>query len=182
MKDPNFLRTILPISMELDAILRRVFEYNPAKRATIPELRELILRCPSFNATKAALPSPLPSPSFTPVDYPCYPHPAVPTVAPLPGALYPQPVFQPSISSGSSNSDNASVFSACSSASSASSTCSYQNFTPPVHKFSSRVPQQQTYVSPPPPSNTWFQPFIQAANLVKHVSFQPSMMAPVHVY
>jgi hypothetical protein len=47
------------------------------------------------------------------------------------------------------------------------------------------VPNQpirhSTYVSPPQP-NGWFHPFIQAANLVKHVSFQPSMMAPVHVY
>ena len=190
MKDPKFLRTILPISLELDAILRRIFEFNPAKRATIPELREMILRCPAFTATKSAVATPLPSPPFSPVDYArdaaynaCYQAPAVPSVAPLPGPAYSPPVFQHSISSGSSNSDNESVFSSCSSVSSASSTCSrYQNVSPQVHKFSTRVPQQ-TYVSPPPPANTWFQPFIQAANLVKHVSFQPSMMAtPVHVY
>lgn len=192
MKDPKFLRTILPISLELDAILRRIFEFNPAKRATIPELREMILRCPAFTATKSAAPTPLPSPPFSPVDYTrdaafnaCYQHPAIPPVAPLPSPLY-NSVFQHSISSGSSNSDNDSVFSSCSSASSTSSTSSYQNIPSQVHKFSSRVPQQhqqQTYVSPPPPTNTWFQPFIQAANLVKHVSFQPSMMAaPVHVY
>jgi len=54
--------------------------------------------------------------------------------------------------------------------------------TPIATKFSSRVPQQQ-YVSPPAPTNNWFQPFIHAANLVKHVSFQPSMMTgPVHVH
>ena len=45
MKDPKFLRTILPVSTELDAILRRMFEFNPANRATIPEIREMILRC-----------------------------------------------------------------------------------------------------------------------------------------
>jgi len=191
MKDPKFLRTILPISLELDAILRRIFEFNPAKRATIPELREMILRCPAFTATKTAVLTPLSTPPFSPVDYSreapfntCYQHPTVPSVAPLPAPVYCPPVFQQSISTGSSNSDNESVFSTCSSASSASSTSSYQNFiASPVHKFSSRVPQQPTYVSPPPPANTWFQPFIQAANLVKHVSFQPSMMAaPVHVY
>jgi serine/threonine protein kinase len=190
MKDPKFLRTILPVSMELDAILRRMFEFNPAKRATIPEIREMILRCSAFTATKSAVSTPLPSPPFSPVDYSrdaafnaYYQAPGVPQLAPLPASAYAPSPFQHSTSSGSSNSDNDSVFSACSSASSSSSTSSYQHVSfAPVHKFSSRVPQQQ-YVSPPPPANTWFQPFIQAANLVKHVSFQPSMMtAPVHVY
>lgn len=184
MKDPKFLRTILPISLELDAILRRVFDFNPAKRATIPELRQMILNCSAFTATKSVVSTPLPSPPLSPY-YDCYQQaPAVPSMAPLPGAVYAAPFYpQHSTSSGSSNSDNGSVFSACSSASSSSSTSSYQNVYPAsVQKFSSRVPQQQ-YVSPPPSGNTWFQPFIHAANLVKHVSFQPSMMAaPVHVH
>lgn len=181
MKDPKFLRSILPISLELDAILRRIFEFNPAKRATIPEIREMIHRCSGFSATKSAVQTPLPSPPFSAVDYNGYYH--VPSVAPLPGSAYAPSPFQQSNSSGSSNSDSESVFSDCSSVSSASSTSSYQHVAP-VPKFSSRVPhQQQSYVSPQPPSNTWFQPFIQAANLVKHVSFQPSLMtAPVHVY
>ncbi|CBX91102.1 hypothetical protein IAQ61_002562 [Plenodomus lingam] len=188
MKDPKFLRSILPISLELDAILRRIFEFNPAKRATIPEIREMIVRCSGFSATKSAVSTPLHSPPFNPVDYNrdaaynAYYQQPVPQVAPLPNPAYSPSPFQHSTSSGSSNSDNDSVFSSCSSASSTSSTSSYQHVSP-VHKFSSRVPQQQTYVSSPAPSNTWFQPFIQAANLVKHVSFQPSMMAtPVHVY
>jgi hypothetical protein len=190
MKDPKFLRSILPISLELDVILRRIFEFNPAKRATIPEIRELILRCSAFTVSKSAVSTPLPSPPFSPVDYSReaafnarYHVPAVPSVAPLPAPAYSPAPFQQSTSSGSSNSDNESVFSSCSSASSASSTSSYQNISPcPTHKFSSRVPQP-TYVSPPPQANTWFQPFIQAANIVKHVSFQPSMMPqPVHVY
>jgi hypothetical protein len=70
------------------------------------------------------------------------------------------------------------VFSTCSSASSASSTSSFTPTNLP-QKLPVR-PVHSTYVSPP--SNTWFHPFIQAANLVKHVSFQPPMMAPVHVY
>lgn len=188
MKDPKFLRSILPVSLELDAILRRIFDFNPAKRATIPEIREMILRCSGFTASKSAVSTPLPSPPFSPVDY-CrdtgfhayYPH-NVPSVAPLPSPAYAPSPFQHSTSSESSNSDNDSVFSTCSSASSVSSTSSYHHVShPPVPKFCSRVPQQ-SYVSPTP-ANTWFQPFIQAANLVKHVSFQPSMMAaPVHVY
>jgi serine/threonine protein kinase len=190
MKDPKFLRSILPISSELDSLLRRMFEFNPAKRATIPEIREMIVRCSAFTATKSAVSTPLPSPPFSPVDYTrdaaynaCYQVPAIPSVAPLPGPAYSPAPFQQSRSSGSSNSDNDSVFSSCSSASSTSSTSSYYNVSPsPAHKFSARVPQP-TYVSPPAPANTWFQPFIQAANLVKHVSFQPSMMVhPVHVY
>lgn len=183
MKDPKFLRTILPISLELDTVLRRIFDFNPAKRATIPEIRQMILNCSAFTATKSAVSTPLPSPPLSPY-YECYQAPAVPSMAPLPGAVY-APAFYPqhSTSSGSSHSDNDSVFSDCSSVSSSSSSSSYQNvYTAPAQKFSSRVPQQQ-YVSPPAPANTWFQPFIHAANLVKHVSFQPSMMAtPVHIH
>ena len=189
MKDPTFLRAILPISLELDVLLRRMFEFNPAKRATIPEIREMILRCPNFSASPSAVSSPLPSPPFSPMDYnrdaafhACYQTPSVPTMAPLPGPVYSRTPFQHSTSSGSSNSDNDSVFSSCSSVSSTSSTSSYHHVSPHTHKFSTRVPQPQ-YVSPPAPTNTWFQPFIQAANIVKHVSFQPSMMAqPVRVY
>jgi len=208
MKDPKFLRSILPVSVELDSILKRIFEFNPAKRITIPELRDLILRCPRFTATKSAAPTPPPSPPFHPVDYTrepafngCYQAP-LPAVAPLPAPLYTPPVLElpypqySSASSGSSNSDNGSVFSSCSSrssVSSTSSTASYHNVAPPSQKLPARavhanfVPSSQNrtchtpYVSPP--TNAWFHPFLQAANLVKHVSFQPPMMtAPVHVY
>ncbi|KZF19786.1 serine/threonine protein kinase, partial [Xylona heveae TC161] len=43
LKDSKFLRSILPLSAELDNILRRIFECDPQKRITIPELRELIV-------------------------------------------------------------------------------------------------------------------------------------------
>lgn len=194
MKDAKFLRSILPISLELDSILKRVFEFNPAKRITIPELRDLIIRCPRFTTAKSAAPTPLPSPPFVPADYAsdvafngCYQPAPVPSVSPLPAPLYTTPHLELPYrrqcgSSGSSNSDNESVFSSSSSVSSASSTSSFTHITPPpVHKLPSRA-VQPTYVTPPP-ANTWFHPFIQAANLVKHVSFQPPMLAaPVHVY
>ncbi len=48
VRDPNFLRKILPLSPELDSILRRIFECNPARRISTSELRELIIACPSF--------------------------------------------------------------------------------------------------------------------------------------
>ncbi|KIV94832.1 hypothetical protein PV10_02564 [Exophiala mesophila] len=46
LKDPKFLSTILPISFELNLILRRIFECDPDKRITIQELREAIIDCP----------------------------------------------------------------------------------------------------------------------------------------
>jgi len=48
VQKPDFLRTILPISEELDSILRLVFEMDPRKRITIAELKRRISQCPSF--------------------------------------------------------------------------------------------------------------------------------------
>lgn len=48
LKDPFFLKSILPLSDELVCILSRIFECDPMKRITIPELRQLILDCPQF--------------------------------------------------------------------------------------------------------------------------------------
>ena len=58
LRDPGFLSSILPLSPELDSILRRIFECDPLKRITIPELRDLINRCPRFTTRSNALPSP----------------------------------------------------------------------------------------------------------------------------
>lgn len=48
LKDPFFLKSILPLSDGLVCILSRIFECDPLKRITIPELRQLILDCPQF--------------------------------------------------------------------------------------------------------------------------------------
>ncbi|KAL4928383.1 serine/threonine-protein kinase [Aspergillus undulatus] len=48
LKDTFFLKSILPLSDEVVCILSRVFEIDPSKRITIPELRQLILECPRF--------------------------------------------------------------------------------------------------------------------------------------
>lgn len=53
-KDPYFLKTILPLSTEMNCILSRIFESNPAKRLTIPELRDLIIECPRFTIAPTA--------------------------------------------------------------------------------------------------------------------------------
>lgn len=65
-KDPNFLKTILPLSEELDSILRRIFVSNPNQRITLPALREAVRSCTRFINTPA--PQPLPSPTYCPVD------------------------------------------------------------------------------------------------------------------
>ncbi|KAI1979469.1 Serine/threonine protein kinase [Ophidiomyces ophidiicola] len=45
LKNRDFLRTILPLSPELNAIVQRTFECDPQKRITLPELRELVVEC-----------------------------------------------------------------------------------------------------------------------------------------
>lgn len=79
LKDPEFLRSILPVSPELNSILQRVFECDPLKRITIPELRQLILACPQFTIPPSSNVS---NASVGPSDTlpPYYTYPAVPRV------------------------------------------------------------------------------------------------------
>jgi len=51
MKDRTFLRSILPLTSELNFILIRMFEPDPMRRATIPELRYLVSCCTRFTTT-----------------------------------------------------------------------------------------------------------------------------------
>jgi len=65
-KDPNFLKTILPLSDDLNDILGRIFERNPQHRITIGELKQRIIGCASFTAP-TQLPTPPQSPHSTAV-------------------------------------------------------------------------------------------------------------------
>jgi serine/threonine protein kinase len=58
------LSSILPVSAELNMILRRIFECDPHKRITLQELRELIINCPrlTINSYNTLPPSPPQSP------------------------------------------------------------------------------------------------------------------------
>lgn len=56
LKNPRFLSSILPLSPELDSILRRVFECDPRRRISIPELRDLIVKCPRFTNRPTVVP------------------------------------------------------------------------------------------------------------------------------
>ncbi|THW44842.1 Pkinase-domain-containing protein [Aureobasidium pullulans] len=67
MKDRSFLKSILPLSDDLDHILRRVFDLNPAQRMTLPELKQAILLCPQLTSEPSA-PAPMASPSYTAAD------------------------------------------------------------------------------------------------------------------
>jgi len=70
-RDPNFLKTILPLSDELNDILGMIFEANPQKRITIGHLRSRIMECHSFSAASQqfGLTTPPLSPIACAVDY-----------------------------------------------------------------------------------------------------------------
>ncbi|KAJ5481676.1 hypothetical protein N7475_000488 [Penicillium sp. IBT 31633x] len=94
LKDPFFLKTILPLSTPMISILSRVFELDPSKRITIPELRQLILECPQFTENPMVQ-----APSWVPEQVAYIPQPQMPMfVGPM------EPLHaQPSASSAESS-------------------------------------------------------------------------------
>ncbi|KAM7207164.1 negative regulator of sexual conjugation and meiosis [Naviculisporaceae sp. PSN 640] len=65
-RTPGFLKTILPVSDELNDILGRVFNPNPQQRITLSELKARIIACSRFTEQPAAgLPTPPQSPEPT---------------------------------------------------------------------------------------------------------------------
>lgn len=175
LKNPKFLSTILPLTPELDSILRRIFECDPRRRIQIPELRNLILRCPKFTTNSApSLPSPTsevgckeePFEVYTGVDPITYQY--VPTSYP-PCAVRPnqaravQYSRQTISSSGSSTSDEESIRSA----SSTSSTSSYADDPTEEPKL-----LEPTYV-PPKPKDNFYGHFIPLDPTPKHLATNP---------
>lgn len=61
-KSRDFLKTILPVSDELNDILGRIFTRNPDERITLPQLRNEILACSRFTQQPAAELPPSPAP------------------------------------------------------------------------------------------------------------------------
>ncbi|OBZ82705.1 Negative regulator of sexual conjugation and meiosis, partial [Choanephora cucurbitarum] len=51
LQDPNLLLKILPISIELNRILKRIFCLDPHRRITLDELHARISRCAHFTRT-----------------------------------------------------------------------------------------------------------------------------------
>ncbi|KAK7734070.1 Serine/threonine protein kinase [Diaporthe eres] len=62
-RSAGFLKTILPVSDELNDILGSIFTRDPEQRITLPALKQRILACSRFTCTEQpALPTPPPSP------------------------------------------------------------------------------------------------------------------------
>lgn len=62
-RSQDFLKTILPLSDELNDILGRIFTRNPDERITLPELRRSILACHRFTMPVVPTPPASPQPS-----------------------------------------------------------------------------------------------------------------------
>ncbi|KAL0575567.1 hypothetical protein V5O48_006411 [Marasmius crinis-equi] len=58
LKDPNYLRQLLPVSDAVHRILLRIFELNPLRRISIPSLRREILAIKTFHADRLSKRSP----------------------------------------------------------------------------------------------------------------------------
>jgi len=72
VRNPQFLKTILPLTDELNEILGRIFTRIPEQRIKLAELRERILACQRFTVSPHAttiLPTPPASPEPTPFEY-----------------------------------------------------------------------------------------------------------------
>ena len=70
-KSQDFLKTILPVSDELNDVLGRIFTRNPEERITIPELRARILACSRFTEQPTAAPLSTPPASPGQTTYVC---------------------------------------------------------------------------------------------------------------
>lgn len=178
-KDASFLSSILPISAELDLILRRIFEQDPARRISLSELKILVLRCPKFTTRPGpSLPASPPEPvlvSKVAIDgyaapLPCFqPSPVVaPTRIP---ASHPVTAHSSTSSIGSDYSDSAFSVSSASSCSSTNSGASYQHLAKPDAQTQPQQspPQGLTYV----PQQTIHRPMY-----VPQQPFQQNLVAP----
>jgi len=198
-QDRRFLRSILPISSELNGILNRVFEMDPSQRITLPELRDLIVRCKSFTkfTSLSVVPQPC-TPPYSPAAFardslcaPMCPPEFVPPMPQLPDTVFspsdyaecrplaPQASHSSFDSTGSAGSDAGSVFSDTSSVSSSSSTSSFTHINTP-HKEEHPVVQPQ-YT--PSYQYSWWSLPAQLAKMATHYQAFPHGQAiyPVHV-
>jgi len=69
MRNRNFLKSILPISDELNYILQRIFEVNPQRRISLEELHDLMTRCSRLTTQGSSASSTAPAtPPYSPVE------------------------------------------------------------------------------------------------------------------
>lgn len=158
-KNPKFLSSILPLTPELDSILQRIFECDPRKRIQIPELRELIRRCPRFTTQPSAPPPTHPrefgckADPFQVSDN-CSSTPYI-TCSSWPGHPRPAQYSHRTISSSGSSTDSDG---SSRSASSASSSSSYADDQPEESSF-----------GPPKPRGNFYGQFIPMDPTPKHL-------------
>ena len=184
LRNPRFLSSILPLSPELDAILRRIFECDPRRRISIPELRDLIVRCPQFTSRTASAP-PTPPPelngakclmleTFQDHPNPSYRRPNNAPYTPCPSPPYHALAAQYSSlslsSDGSALSDDGSLFSMNSSCSSGSSWGNSADVA---------LASKPTYV-PTGPANNFYGNFFPLDPVAKQ-SLPQSLGLPVQV-
>lgn len=155
-RNPRFLRSILPISQELEAILNRVFEIDPRKRIGLAELRDLVSNCPSF--TNRSVPTGLLTPLPEKAQVPVVIH------NPPPSSPVSHPVSSNSSassgSSGPSFSDSVSERSTNSSRSSISSQSSYEPIPKPQEApLPFHTTTQQPVFFPSVPQGDFFGPW-----------------------
>lgn len=166
-KDRGFLRTILPLSDELDVIVRRIFEPEAGKRITISQLRQLILQCSHF--TKNSVPvAPLTPAYAAPVE-------DVYNTIPSWNNGYATPITQQDMDVQMAAHTLATHFSGLSTGA---------VYTPPHTPAKNRSPVQSTYMPAQAkmcaPQNylssslmPWYNQFVPAFNLSKHANFLP---------
>ena len=142
LKDPKFLQQILPISPELNMILARIFDPEPWRRITIPELKAAVISCPRFTMRHVPAVRPI-TPPPEPYSSPFATFPELYIQAPQQPLTPPTySIFeQQSASSNSSLSESGSTFSESSNCSSVSSQGSF-----------GQAPEPQLVVFPSQPS------------------------------
>lgn len=57
LKDKQYLRMLLPVSEEVFHLLLRIFELNPLRRISLPNLRKEIMAIKTFHAQESPIPS-----------------------------------------------------------------------------------------------------------------------------
>ena len=200
LRNRKFLKTILPITDQLNYILQSIFEYNPSKRVDIPTLRQMILHCEAFTAQPNAILTPLPTPPTEPEDIRNQHFPARAEYSPEPEefTLAPEqplhPVsasyYDPQPSSHEHVYPPASFYGAQS-----PPTPQSPSFTPCFEEQA--VPVRQSPITPPPNrscrqqqlsataapfQSSWYMNLIPALDLAqKHLSFHP-LLSGVRVF
>jgi len=185
--DRNFLKTILPITDELNYILGRIFEPVVQDRITLPELRQLIHECPRFTRDPQLPRTIIPSPQSIPHVQPI-PQRILPSIIRMPYNAPPSPPLTPPLSPMSSPS--------WSSTSELHSLSNYQTGVMdsgnPVFANHRPPPVQQSVFSPVPTSKVPVYPTYVPAAYFNHVQqyiyrvaqplYQPAMPLQVRIW